>query len=247
MISQSVFSKEIKDSIIFHIPHSSTVMIPEFFDKLDAVRNEVDIMTDTSTDEIFKVEGIKQMIFPFSRVICDVERFADSSKELEGRGFNYTKTYNGKNLFKKDKITDDFVKDFFYDNWNTLMRDRIDEVLNFNDTCTIIDCHSFNESLASSKNIDICIGVDEVHTPRYLQDIVQQFFERSGYSVAINQPYSGSYVPEYFYGSKYVNSIMIEINKKLYMSSYNGVIENWGVQKAKVSKLNSLINSLFSF
>lgn len=44
------------------------------------------------------------------------------------------------------------------------------------------------------------------------------FFDKAGYSVGINWPYEGSIVPmEHYKKNKNVNSIMLEINRALYL------------------------------
>jgi N-formylglutamate deformylase len=66
---------------------------------------------------------------------------------------------------------------------------------------------------------DICIGTDEHHTSKKLTECVVGFFKSKGYSVCINTPYSGSMVPlKYFRSSLKLSTIMIEVNRKLYMN-----------------------------
>ncbi len=71
---------------------------------------------------------------------------------------------------------------------------------------------------------NICIGTDEFHTPDWLTDKAMDLFQKAGYSVAVNRPYSGSIVPLYYYQvDKRVASIMIEINRGLYMDEETGL------------------------
>ncbi len=94
-----------------------------------------------------------------------------------------------------------------------------------NDTALIIDCHSFPaiplpyESNQSPDRPDICIGTDDFHTPKALTNQFVDLFKQRGYSVAINRPFSGSVVPGVYYQkNENVQSIMIEINRRLYMN-----------------------------
>lgn len=97
------------------------------------------------------------------------------------------------------------------------------ESLNANDSALILDCHSFSDiPLPYEPNQDdrpdICIGTDDYHTPQKLTDYVMHYFERQGYSVAINSPYSGSIVPlRYYQKDERVKSIMVEVNRRLYL------------------------------
>ena len=68
---------------------------------------------------------------------------------------------------------------------------------------------------------DICIGTDEFHTPKELVACSTNYFIGLGYSVSMNSPYSGSIVPmRYYRKDKRVSSIMIEINRKLYLKDH---------------------------
>ena len=65
---------------------------------------------------------------------------------------------------------------------------------------------------------DICIGTDEFHTPKDLIDFSVDYFQNKGYRVKLNSPYSGTIVPlEYYRNDNRVKSIMVEVNRKLYL------------------------------
>jgi len=69
------------------------------------------------------------------------------------------------------------------------------------------------------EDIDICIGTDAIHTPLKLIEITVNHFSEKGVSVKINEPYSGTMVPEHHKENVLVQSIMIEVNKKLYVNN----------------------------
>ena len=63
------------------------------------------------------------------------------------------------------------------------------------------------------KRPDICIGTCEFHTPKRLIDYALEW--ASPYSVYLNRPFSGTFVPsEYYLQDKRVSSIMVEVNQK---------------------------------
>ncbi len=65
---------------------------------------------------------------------------------------------------------------------------------------------------------DICIGTDKNHTPNALSELVRTTFENAGLTVALNEPFDGTIVPLDFFGkNNNVRSIMIEVNRKLYL------------------------------
>ena len=100
----------------------------------------------------------------------------------------------------------------------------MEEKLRIHGRCLIVDGHSFHpvplpyEPDQEPDRPDFCIGTDPYHTPERLTDLAMSFLQREGFSVSLNRPYSGSLVPMKFYGrNRRVCSIMIEINRNLYM------------------------------
>jgi N-formylglutamate deformylase len=78
---------------VLHIPHSSRHVPPEERQaiRLDdtALHTELLRMTDGYTDELFPVTAIEagRIVFPVSRLVCDVERFSsDEDEPMAARG-----------------------------------------------------------------------------------------------------------------------------------------------------------------
>lgn len=69
-------------------------------------------------------------------------------------------------------------------------------------------------------NFLICIGFDEFHKDEKIVKLLLETFK--DYNVAINSPYTGSLVPiKYYMKDARVKSVMIEVNKKLYLEDDN--------------------------
>jgi N-formylglutamate amidohydrolase len=68
----------------------------------------------------------------------------------------------------------------------------------------------------------VCLGTDDYHTPEWLLDRALDLFRGFFDSVAVNRPYSGSIVPEDYLRDDRVLSIMVEINRALYMDETTG-------------------------
>ena len=101
----------------------------------------------------------------------------------------------------------------------------------------IVDCHSFNDlSLPwepEAKRCDICIGFDNKYTPlQVLCDLITHF-NNNNLSVSINDPYCGTIVPSLINNPHTVKSIMIEVNKKLYLDDKYKVTRNF----SKIEKI----------
>ncbi len=241
-----LFADEIKNASLLHIPHSST-HIPDYTGfVIEELEENLFYLTDWATDSIFDIDGIEKIITPFSRLFCDVERYEDENEPMFriGRGYYYTNGYNGNplrhfNLELKNQIYNDF-----YLQHHQMLCEKVKMRLDKFGVCHIVDCHSFDESMLGNHHNnypDICIGFSEFHTPKYILDKAQIYFSNQGYSVDINNPYSGSIVPkEHLLKEINVTSIMIEINKRLYMNGKN-------INKTEVDKLQRVINGFFDF
>jgi N-formylglutamate amidohydrolase len=247
-LQKALFNEYFKNSLIFHIPHSSTFIPIETGFKMNLVECEISLLTDWKTDEIFNVIDTKKLVTPFSRIFCDVERFTDDLEELfkVGRGFFYTHNDAGEILREETSDIKKVVFEKYYKNHHQIFEQMVQETLDVNGFVTIIDCHSFSNipfktDLDQSLNRpDICIGTDDFHTPYWLKNTLVRSFEKFGFNCKVNSPYSGSIVPQKFYkNNKMVSSVMIEINRNLYMKGDEIILE-------KVLELNKIIEDIFA-
>lgn len=224
---------------IFHIPHSSTVIPAEhraaFLLSDRELDDQVRLITDHFTDELFDIQGIEttRIVFPVSRLVLDPERFIDDAQEQmaqKGMGVIYEKTIDGKPLRNKpsSEEREALIKRYYHPHHQRLT-EAVDIALSNAGRCLIIDCHSFPEAPLpyeddqSPNRPDICIGTDDFHTNDDLSSLTAAIFRGAGFSVALNRPFSGTIVPmKHFRRSKAAQSIMIEINRKLYMNETTG-------------------------
>jgi len=231
-------------SYILHIPHSST-FIPNTigFISNEAIQKEIELLTDHCTDTIFNLPNVTKLVTPFSRIFCDVERLPDNDEPMYkcGRGFYYTHADNGEELRVLDNTCKDFVYKNYYKKHHQKLEKLVKNKLNKYGKAVIIDCHSFSDApfktdlIQDTERPDFCIGTDNYHTPQYLIDLVVNGLKSFGYTVGINNPYAGTIVPLKYYGiNDNVQSIMIEVNRKLY-------IDNGIVNTEKVNRLNEVL------
>ena len=109
LLGMELFKDSFIQALIFHIPHSKTEIPKEYnSDFLDdeLTKREIELLTDFYTDEIFSINNTTKIVFPYSRVFCDVERLIDEEEEMfkVGRGFFYTKTDSGQELRRLNKV-----------------------------------------------------------------------------------------------------------------------------------------------
>ncbi len=224
-----------KQKLILHIPHSST-NIPftdGFIIDEDSLQKEILKLTDWHTEDLFYSKDNEMIVADFSRIFCDVERFSDDPLEVMakyGMGVLYKKTDNGKEMRTvSQELRDKILTDFYWKHHEKLDK-AVDNQLNHFGKALIIDCHSFantpfKRDLNQDPNRpDINIGTDPFHTSKELIDLSVKFFKDKGFSIGIDWPYSGSIVPlKHYQKNRNVNSIMIEINRKLYLHNNTNI------------------------
>lgn len=241
--------------MILHIPHSSTNTLNYAFDC--DVSTELELLTDHNTDELFQHNNASRLVFPLSRLICDVERFEDDQQEpmaKVGMGVYYEKTTAGDSLRQVTTAQRQEILETYYRPHHERLTAMVDAELALNQHALIIDCHSYpNEPLPCDQfptifRPDICIGTGGFHTPPALANFTYYFFRDRGYTVAYNLPYRGCMVPAAHRGkNERVYSVMLEVNRNIYKDSLEpikGIISEWVCQ---ISKKAAALEEVFDF
>ena len=222
----------LKNKLVLNIPHSSS-NIPDlkwYHLTIDQINKEILKLTDWYTDDLFFSKDDYMIVADFSRIYCDTERFLDDNLEIMSKvgmwvlytktdDWMHMKTYNNK--MKKEIINN------FYKKHHDALTNAIEKELRKSGKTLIVDCHSFSNiplkrDIDKTKNRpDICIGTDNFHTPNSLINFSQNYFSNLWYLVWVNSPYEWTIVPmKYYKKNKNVSSIMIELNKKLYLKPW---------------------------
>ena len=245
--------------MILHIPHASTHIPERFLDQYVISSEELSRMNlrlcDHFTDELFQHGSSSRIVFGYSRVLVDVERFRDDNLESAasmGFGKFYSRSYDGRPLRRDlfEHETSELLR--LYDSHHESFESEVARELDESGACLIVDCHSFPEvnppwlEPATTEQPDFCIGTDEYHTPPRLASACGEAIEQLGFSVRYNDPFSGSIVPLKFYqADKRVSSVMIEVNRALYMDEATGEkSQDFDEVQASISSLLSAIDSV---
>jgi N-formylglutamate amidohydrolase len=189
----------------------------------DALEREITWSVDAYCDELFDSDLGEMVIAEYNRLVCDVERFRDDALEINaarGNGFFYTNTLRGIPLRLDDPVLKEKVLTKIYDKHHERLFQAVKEALKEHEKCLIIDGHSFPDDVYYGEDLpDFCIGTDDFHTPPELTEKAIAVIRSLGYTVEINRPFGGTIVPMAYYGKdKRVMSLMIEINKRLYLN-----------------------------
>jgi N-formylglutamate deformylase len=218
-----------EQKLILHIPHSST-NIPfndGYLVDSDILDQEMLKLTDWYTDDLFHSANDEMIVAEFSRIFCDPERFTDDSQEVMaqyGMGVLYEKTDEGEVIRKvSPELREKILNSYYWEHHKQFSKAVNNQLEQFG-KCLIIDCHSYPSSPLKrdlDKNPvrpDFNIGTDTFHTPKSFIDLSISFFKDAGYTLGVDWPYLGSIVPlEHYQKNQNVCSIMLEINRALYL------------------------------
>lgn len=257
------YDKNENSPIICNVPHSGNLIPDEFASDFylskDELDEEANYMADNYTDSLYsELLSISSFIkSKLSRIVLDIERFKEEANEpmsKVGMSALYTKTSDG-GILRNISETNRRKLENIYDDYHNTFTSLVNSSLEKNNIAIIVDCHSFPskpryyESDKEDSRPDICIGVDDYHTPENLVNLLKNNFEETGLSVKINSPFSGSIVPLNFNKKdKRVISAMIEVNRNLYMNeetflklkSFSAVSNK--VSRCVIKSINQFLN-----
>jgi len=224
--------------VIIHIPHCATDIPPEVRPNLLLSDRELEAeilkVTDWQTDAL--ADGLEKYAMviknKYSRLVVDPERFRDDSLEImsrAGMGAVYVSTCEGKPLRHLSAEDRKQLLQQYFDPYHEKIDAVTADILEHHNHCLIVDVHSFPsdpwpcEEDPGAVRPDICLGTDDFHTPAGLSTLAEKHFTQAGCTVVLNKPFGGTFVPGRFYRQdKSVTSVMIEINRSLYMDEKTG-------------------------
>ena len=222
--------------VVLNIPHSST-FVPDWAVKdiiIPALElsSLVDFMTDKDVDEIWGfVPDENKQVATVSRLVIDTERYRNDEEEamsLKGMGLYYTHTPDGKQF--RTRTEDTYVKCLgIYDEYHSSLEAKVTKCLDEHGKCILIDCHSFHDDMNytgfhPSSFPDVCVGVNDVVSAE--AQLVIDTFKSAGYTVKVNEPFAGSLVPLKYLNDTRVQSVMIELNRRIYDNISFGSVQD---------------------
>ncbi len=246
------------NNLLIHIPHSS-MNIPEkytnfFSANSETIKRNLIKLTDFSTDDLFNhPKHQNRLIFPVSRLLCDVERYLNDEDEIMskiGMGVVYTKGAYGEMLRPSNEDLRTEIINKYYKSHHEKLFEEVMNIVNEYGQCIIVDAHSFPskplpyELNQNEDRADFCVGTDPIHTPVSLVKNICDCITKMGYSVELNKPYSGTIVPLKLYSSDVpVISVMIEVNRRLYMDEINqSISSSYDITKKAIHEIIDIID-----
>ena len=223
--------------LVLHIPHDSTAIPPEaaadFMLPADALHQELLWLTDWHTADLYaaSVAPTDLVRAEVSRLVVDVERFSDDRDEpcaKVGMGATYVRTCAGQPLRVLSAERRAVLLDRYYWPHHRRLDEAAASRLAHFGRCVILDAHSFPTGqlptqVGFSAPLEIGVGTQAGHTSPELLALAEGFFRAHGFVVGVNIPFSGTMVPNRFFGQDpRVQSIMIEVRRDLYMHEATG-------------------------
>ncbi len=225
--------------VVLHIPHDSTFIPdqvrPQFLLSEQDLALELQRMTDHFTHALFAEPSGEATVIraPVSRLVVDVERFADDAMEpmaARGMGAVYQVTSQ---LAPLRRLLQPEEREALMREWYRPHHERLEwsvaSAVDRHGRCLVIDCHSFPGTALPYEDADpfgarpdICIGTDPFHTSDALGQAFIAAFGCDSWRVTVNEPFAGALVP----ASRYrkdprVAAVMVEVKRDLYLDRSN--------------------------
>lgn len=232
--------------MILHIPHSSTY-IPPFEENLNITQNDINLLTDWYTAELFDHQFATKVVFDISRLVCDVERYRNDEDEPMtkfGHGVVYLNGATGNKIREYNEKYTNLTKVMLYDQHHHKLNKVTGTSLSLFNEVVLVDCHSFSDTPLvheddTAERPDFCIGTNG-DLP-FTDDIIK-VIESHGYSVKLNYPFSGTIVPSLYTNETSLKCVMIEVNRKLYLDDKYNKNNNFDTIKNLITKLLDVVD-----
>lgn len=223
--------------LLVHLPHDATAIPPDaqvdFLLSAEELRLECLRLTDRHTSALY-ADGLAPAYFiraEVSRLVVDVERFADDAQEpcaRVGMGATYLRTADGRPLRAlTPERRAELLNLYYWPHHRALDAAAAIRLARFG-RCLVLDAHSFPTGplptqVAFGRSPEIGVGTQPGHTPPALRDVVLGFFRARGYDVGVDVPFRGAMVPNACFGrDPRLWSVMIEVRRDLYMDEATG-------------------------
>lgn len=222
--------------LILHLPHAST-LVPAS-DRADFLLGDADLaaeglrLVDAHTDALFGADVWPGAVLAakVSRLVVDVERFADDAREpcaRVGMGATYVRTADGRALRRLTPGRRAALLESYYIPHHAAADRLAKERLAASGRCLVLDAHSYPvaplPTEVAAGRPEIGLGTDATHTSPELRDVLAGFFRGRGYDVAVDAPFSGAFVPNACFGrDARCQTIMVEVRRDLYMDESTG-------------------------
>ncbi|MDP3976052.1 MAG: N-formylglutamate amidohydrolase [bacterium] len=231
--------------ILITIPHCSFFVPVELRRLMCLTDFDIKAHSDLFTDQIFDVPAAHLVKAKISRLVADPNRAPDDilmESHLSADGVVVSVTEDGKPIYREPPN-------------EAMIRERVAKYhLGFHEEVDqlaprmkfLIDGHSLKsrgskmKDDAGQQRADIVLGNRDYTTcDRQTTVKIYRFFQERGFSVKVNDPYSGKYVIGHHCSRRKLPGIQVEVNRKLYMNE-----KTLRRSPTKIKQLNEVMKAL---
>lgn len=223
---------------VFSLPHCAGQVPQEIAPLLNLSREEILDSVDHGTSEIFSsLPASEVIVAKWNRIFCDLNRNPESRGP---KGVIARTDYDGREIFRPGMYPDEPTIKKYLDLYYRPYHAKLANALRDTTIKGLFDCHSLNGTApldapdAGQTRKDVIVSnngdgngkrnpaLGDPTCPVGILELVKDAFSRVGFSVAINQPYTGGFITAH-YGRKLVArggfALQIEMNQDLYTDS----------------------------
>jgi len=221
---------------VISIPHCSGAIPDEIRPTIALTERDIEESVDIGTIDIFGDFPVMDVLIgPWSRLVVDLNRHHD---QRDPTGVVAHFDYFGRAAYKENAIPDRGEVERRIGIYYKPYHDALTNALHRPDVKILFDCHSLNGIGPAQapdpgrRRKDIVLGNNGDHSgnphpglgaptcPAELVRKIKAVFQDAGFSVSLNDPYTGGFITTY-YGAIYapagIMAIQIEINQDLYL------------------------------
>lgn len=244
---------------VISIPHCSYLIPQEILPSVALTDREIQQYTDMGTREVFAHLPVRYALWGrWNRIVVDLNR---DHRQGGPRGVLPSVDYYGREVYKRGCVPDETEVERRLNTYYWPYHNRLREATEDPEVKILFDCHSLTrigppeapDHLKWRKDIVLGNNGDSQGRPNPFPgpitcppDFIRMMkgvFEKSGFSVSINKPYSGGFITSH-YGAHLVKqgkmAVQIEINEDLYMDP-----EGMRIQRDTLSELAVKLQGVF--
>jgi len=239
-----------KYPILISIPHGSTFVPADLRRIMNLSDFEIKKQSDPYTDEIFDVPNAHVIKGRISRLVVDLNRAPDDIEmehQLSNQGVVVSVDMDGKQIYKtppsSEMINERVNK--YREAFHQAIEELKPKAKFFIDGHSMRSVTPITKPDAGAKRPDICLGNRHFTTCSHaITRKILKFFQDKGFSVKVNDPFTGRYIIGYHCSRKGLPGIQIEINEKLFMNTKTYIPNKKKVQQLKnmMAELVEMIN-----
>ena len=248
---------------VISLPHCSSLIPGAAREAVSLSDGEIYESTDIGTREIFGLLPAKVVLrAPWSRILVDLNRGAHQRgrRGVIAQVDYYCRPVYGAGWFPEKGEVEKRLREYYWPYHN-----RLKEVLDRPDIKGLIDCHSLNgvgppaapdrgkkrKDIVLSNNGNLAGDMDpslgKTTCPAGVLHIMKEAFQRAGFSVAINDPYSGGFILRH-YGQEAKRmgkvAFQIEINQDLFVEPASRRVAAEKLEEVRARVIQCMISSM---